>query len=629
MLSSIATVSLSGTLEEKIDAVADAGFDGLEIFENDLVTSPLSPAEIRRRCEDRLLYVDMYQPFRDFEAVSPEQLRRNLRRAEAKLELARELGARTMLLCANVATATVDDDDVMVEQLRQLGDLAASYGVRVAYEALAWSTFVPTYEHAWKIVEAVDHPFIGMCLDSFHIFSARSTIDTIASIPGDKIFSCQLADAPAMSLDPLSWSRHFRVFPGEGSFALPAFVAAVARTGYSGPLSLEIFNDVFRQSEARRTATDAMRSLRWVQDEAAALLPDASEPVARQLVRLTGLQPLEGLDFVELRTGGDGELVDVLDALGFDHRGRHRTKPVDLWAQGPVRLVVDETAGASGPTVAAIGFQVADSDASARRADQLLARPVDRESRADEVVLRAVAAPDSAEVYFNDARDGGDPSWLREFGEASDPLSRAGGAVGITGVDHVSLAHPWQHFDEAVLFYRSVVGLQPSTSMDVADPGGLVRSQVMTSPDGNLRLVLNVLPAGWAPGTHSHAEHIAFASDDLRATAAALAARGAEVLQIPPNYYADLGARFGLEREELDELQALNLLYDADETGWFLQLYTRTVGDTFFEIVQRGDGYSGFGGANAPVRRAAQRQADGAGGSRGATGRTTGSGSPS
>jgi 4-hydroxyphenylpyruvate dioxygenase len=592
MLSSIATVSLSGTLEEKIDAVADAGFDGLEIFENDLVTSPLSPAEIRRRCEDRLLYVDMYQPFRDFEAVSAEQLRRNLRRAEAKLELARELGARTMLLCANVATATVD-------------------------------------EHAWRIVEAVDHPFIGMCLDSFHIFSARSTIDTIASIPGDKIFSCQLADAPAMSLDPLSWSRHFRVFPGEGSFALPAFVAAVARTGYAGPLSLEIFNDVFRQSEARRTATDAMRSLRWVQDEAAALLPDASEPVARQLVRLTGLQPLEGLDFVELRTGGDGELVDVLDALGFDHRGRHRTKPVDLWAQGPVRLVVDETAGGSGPTVAAIGFQVADSDASARRADQLLARPVDRESRADEVVLRAVAAPDSAEVYFNDARDGGDPSWLTEFGAASDSLSRAGGVVGITGVDHVSLAHPWQHFDEAVLFYRSVVGLQPSTSMDVADPGGLVRSQVMTSPDGNLRLVLNVLPAGWAPGTHSHAEHIAFASDDLRATAAALAARGAEVLQIPPNYYADLGARFGLEDEELDELQTLNLLYDADETGWFLQLYTRTVGDTFFEIVQRGDGYSGFGGANAPVRRAAQRQADGAGGSRGATGRTTGSGSPS
>ena len=69
MRRSIATVCLSGTLDEKLAAAARAGFDGVELFETDLVNSPLAPAEVRRRAEDLGLTVDLYQPFRDFEAV--------------------------------------------------------------------------------------------------------------------------------------------------------------------------------------------------------------------------------------------------------------------------------------------------------------------------------------------------------------------------------------------------------------------------------------------------------------------------------------------------------------------------------------------------------------------------------
>ena len=609
MLTCIATVSLSGTLEEKIDAIAEAGFDGLEIFENDLVTCPLTPREIRERCDERLLYVDLYQPFRDFESVSDELFHANLLRAEGKLALARELGASTMLVCANVATATVDDDAVAVSQLRALGDLAESYGVRIAYEALAWSTYVSTYERSWEIVQAVDHPYVGLCLDSFHIMSAGSTLDAISTIPGDKIFFCQLADAPAMSLDPLSWSRHFRVFPGEGSFDLRAFVTEVFRTGYEGPLSLEIFNDVFRQSDPRRTAVDGLRSLRFLQDTVAR---GAEEPLdaARRLVQVTRIQDVGAVDFLELRSRNEPELLATLASLGFRHRGRHTSKDVDLWEQGAVRVVVNETAPTPPrPTLAAIGLQVADADAAARRADQLLAPRVERATRPDEVVLRAVAAPDTTEVYFSDARSPGGPAWTAEFTGATDSADAT--TTGIVGVDHIALAQPWQHFDEAVLFYRSIVGLEPSSSVDVADPSGLVRSQVMASPSGALRLVLNVLPTSLTDGARGagHAEHIAFTSDDLLHTARTLQARGVPALDIPGNYYADLRARFDLPLPVVEELESLQVLYDRDASGTFLQLYTRVIGDMFFEVVQRTGGYSGFGAANAPVRRAAQRRA--------------------
>ncbi|HRE22042.1 MAG TPA: 3-keto-5-aminohexanoate cleavage protein, partial [Rhabdaerophilum sp.] len=64
MRRSIATVSLSGTLPEKLEAIAVAKFDGVEIFENDLVFSALSPGEVRTICADLGLTIDLFQPFR-------------------------------------------------------------------------------------------------------------------------------------------------------------------------------------------------------------------------------------------------------------------------------------------------------------------------------------------------------------------------------------------------------------------------------------------------------------------------------------------------------------------------------------------------------------------------------------
>ena len=119
---SIATVCLSGTLEQKLHACAEAGFDGVEIFEPDLVASPASPEEIRALAERLGLTLDLYQPFRDAEGVDEALFPGVLHRARAKFRLMQRLGIDTMLVCSNVATATVDDDQVSASQLRRLGD---------------------------------------------------------------------------------------------------------------------------------------------------------------------------------------------------------------------------------------------------------------------------------------------------------------------------------------------------------------------------------------------------------------------------------------------------------------------------------------------------------------------------
>ena len=115
----------------------------------------------------------------------------------------------------------------------------------------------------------MDHPNLGTCLDSFHILSRDWDTAPIEAFNPDKIFFVQVADAPKLSMDVLSWSRHYRVFPGEGQFDLAKFMGHVVRAGYTGPVSLEVFNDVFRQSDVERTAVDAMRSLIWLEEQSA------------------------------------------------------------------------------------------------------------------------------------------------------------------------------------------------------------------------------------------------------------------------------------------------------------------------------------------------------------------------
>src|SRR6478672_4235159 len=149
----IATVSLSGTLAAKLDAIAAARFDAIEVFENDLIYFQGTPADLARMAADRGLGIDLYQPFRDFEGVSDTLLRRNLDRAERKFDVMEALGARLVLVCSNTSPGLDPDTERMATQLYELAERAAQRNLRVGYEALAWGRAVNLYSQAWSIVE--------------------------------------------------------------------------------------------------------------------------------------------------------------------------------------------------------------------------------------------------------------------------------------------------------------------------------------------------------------------------------------------------------------------------------------------------------------------------------------------
>jgi 4-hydroxyphenylpyruvate dioxygenase len=591
---SLATICLSGTLEDKLTAAAAAGFDGIEIVQDDLLASPLSPEQVRQRCTDLGLTITLYQPFHDFEAVPPDLLRANLRRAGRKFDLMRGLGTDTMLVCSTLSADAVDDDDLAAEQLHILAEHAADNGLRIAYEALAWGRFVSTADHAWRIVRRADHPALGLCLDSFHVLAKGNDLTGLRVIPGGKVFALQLADASPRHMDVARWSTHHRLFPGQGTLDVAGFARTVLATGYTGPLSLDVSNDVFRQADPRRTAVDAMRSLITVRES----LAGHQEPAP----------DLTGHAFTELAVDEVSAPVlrHTLTTLGFRHAGQHRSKPVELWQQGEARVLLNATPRVSATPgtaeITALAFDSPDPTASARRAERLLAPVLPRTRQPQEADLPSVSTPDGVAVFF--CRDG---DWLADF-TALD--AEAGDLLATT--DHVSLTEPFDDFDQSTLFYRTVLGLRAQTATEFAAPFGLIRSRAATDPRHRVRITLNAAlyrRGQWAPAVVSP-QHIAFRTTDAIATAKAMRASGAPLLEIPANYYDDLDSRVELPPALLDELRAHSVLYDRDEHGEYLHFCTEMLGSrVFFEVVQRIGDYQGYGAAaTTPVRMAAHRQ---------------------
>lgn len=614
MLNAIATVSLSGTLEEKLKAAAAAGFDSVEIFENDLIGSAMRPAEVRVLMADLGIHCSLYQPFRDFEGMPGDLRQRAMDRAERKFDLMAELGTDRILVCSNCSPHALGDRSRIVEDFRELGERAGTRGIVVGYEALAWGRHVNDHRDAWSIVKDVDHPAIGIILDSFHSLSRRIPSDSIREIAGDKIAYVQLADAPLLDMDLLYWSRHFRNLPGQGGFDLTDYVAEILRTGYQGPLSLEIFNDRFRSMSSRLVAQDGRRSLDYVRDAAQRLLGEHTAMPAPQ--------PLLGAEFVEFTAEGKNvvRLAETFASLGFSEVGRHRTKKVTRWRQGNVNLVINaEQKGFArsyrivhGTSICAIGVRVKDADAVMRRAAGLGIRAYSAEGRPGRMAMPALRGVGGSLVYLIED-NGAEALWASEFKALSPPGLEDD--AGVRGIDHLAAVVHNDEFLSWQLYWRALFGLEGRDANDVIDPSGLVHSQALQSPDGAFRLTLNASNARetlssrfLAQGMGGGFQHVAFTCDDVLATAVALKGRGAAMLDIPENYYDDLVARFGFDDETAADMAECGLLYDEDLGGHpYRQLYSRAFDKLFFfEFVERGAAYGGYGAPNAGVRLAAQ-----------------------
>ena len=265
MRRAIATVSMSGTLREKLEAIAAARFDGFELFEPDLINFNGTPAEIgahRGRPGPQVRPVPAVPRLRGL-ARRRVQAQSRARRAQVRRHAG--ASARSSCWCAPTRSPTCcPEEERAAEQLHALAERAAQRNLRIGFEALAWGRKTNLFRQAWSIVERANHPHLGLILDSFHTLSLQGRSLRHRADPGRQDLlpaACRRAAAghgrAAVGAALPQFSR------GRASSISRTFFELVLRAGYTGPMSLEVFNDLFREAPNRRTARrrDALAAL--------------------------------------------------------------------------------------------------------------------------------------------------------------------------------------------------------------------------------------------------------------------------------------------------------------------------------------------------------------------------------
>ena len=614
---SIATTSVPGDLAAKLETIAGAGFTGVELYEPDLTGFAEPPAVVGRMAKELGLSIDMFQPFHDFEGLRGELRTLALDRLERKLDLMGELGAAAILVGTSTHPQAGGEPVDIVADFIELAERAGKRDVKAALIALPWARHIRTEEHALEFVEQVDSPHFGLAVNSFFSLADGSKPARLRTIPGERLFHVQLSDAPVLDFDIRKLKRLFGMLPGQGGLNLEGFVRVLAKAGYQGPWSLARVHDS-AQVGGDTFARDGYRALVTLLDEAARTEPALSAPIPNLPARVYPT----GFEFIEFAADGDSgaQLKQTLSAMCFRMERKHISKSVELWRQGAINLVVNtETEGFAaeafrdhGPSVCDMGLRVKDAGQTVARATALGTPQFSQPVGTGELDIPAIKGVGGNVVHFIDEKSDLHRVWDIEFDAAQ--MTEATQPAGLRRIDHVAQTMKYQEMQSWLTYYTSTFEMEKSPIVDVVDPSGVVLSQAISSPEGEVRLNLNgagerrtFAGAFLADRFGAGVQHIAFLSDDIFETSDQLAAAGFPRLEIAPNYYADLKATFSLDDELISHLEAGNILYDCDGTAEYFQIYSAPLFEGFFfEIVERRGGYQGYGARNAPIRLAAQ-----------------------
>lgn len=262
-------VLLDGEPLTLLQAAKQAGFDEVEIWQENVEAAEGGAAAVRAQAQQLGLGFTNCQVLRDF-AGAPLSLRKEKRQqAQQFFRLAQALGCQTVQ-----APACTRDDcqaELIDEDLRWLSTEAARHDLRVMYEPMAWSSIDNRLLPTWQRLQRLDLPNVGLVVDLFHIAARGDDASVLENIPPERIYEVQLCDmaeavTPENMARLLDTARHHRLLPGDGILPVAEYVSVLKRQGYRGPVGIEVFNDELKQQPPQMAAEQAFTALRrcWV-----------------------------------------------------------------------------------------------------------------------------------------------------------------------------------------------------------------------------------------------------------------------------------------------------------------------------------------------------------------------------
>ncbi|MDA7618425.1 sugar phosphate isomerase/epimerase [bacterium] len=253
-------------LLEKIRLAGETGYDGIELWINDLydhVGKGGEISDVEKALGDQGLMVPCCIAIRQWGDMDGWEYKLVLDEAKRRFELGARIGAPYI-----VATPPIENCDLsrLPARYADLLEIGRQTGIKPTFEYISFFKSIHTLRQAWEIVQQTDDPDATLILDAFHNWNSGSTMDDLQRIPVDKISHYHIDDAHP-GKPKLSQTDPDRVMIGDGVIDLKKELSILRAKGYRGAMSLELFNQDLWAKDPREVLTLGLERMQALIEE--------------------------------------------------------------------------------------------------------------------------------------------------------------------------------------------------------------------------------------------------------------------------------------------------------------------------------------------------------------------------
>ena len=493
-------------------------------------------------------------------------------------------------------------------KINQLSKLFLNYKLKLSF--LLPSKINSNFNNILRKIISIKNPSFYLTINSKKILMDGSQPSLINQIPLSLIDHVQLTDISKYISSEDQISNLSELLPNEGVLDLKSFIKIFLKKNFKGSVSVANNNILNYKANLIK---DANRAFVSVFDDV------VSSDISLDNLNLK-IPPkinLNGFEFLEFTVFGEDHtsLVKMLKKLSFRKERIHKTKNVELWRQGSINILINFEKNSfaeqvylkNGPSICDIAIKVKDAIQTIDRAKKLGIKEHSQSVSVGELKIPAIKGVDGSVIHFIDQKSNLFQLWNLDFNYLKpEPIQPSG----LRSIDHISQSMKEEEMRSWLFFYLSNFNMYKTTQLDLVSSKGIIKSQAISSPEGEVRLNLNgsnnsqtIAGSFMTNKTGSSIQHIAFNTDDIFETVNILSENKFPFLQIDKKYYTQLQNKYDLDEKTLNNLKSNNILYDKNEFGEFFQIYSEPIfTGFFFEIVQRKQNYKGYGESNATHR---------------------------
>jgi sugar phosphate isomerase/epimerase len=257
-------------LEAMIDIAAKAGYDGMELWVNDIqdyLKQGRSVESLAKLLSSKKLVVEDAISFTSWMVDDDVKRKAALSSLEDEMKMVSVLGCRRIAAPpAGVSKDKPVDFQKAGARYREILSLGRKYNVMPQLEFWGSSGTVYNLGQALAIAAAANDPDARILPDVYHLFRGGSGFDGLKLVNGKAIEIIHINDYPS-NKPAEEQNDSDRVYPGDGSAPLIQILKTLKEMGGTKVLSLELFNKIYWAQDALQVASTGLQKMKKLVNE--------------------------------------------------------------------------------------------------------------------------------------------------------------------------------------------------------------------------------------------------------------------------------------------------------------------------------------------------------------------------